>query len=120
MSIENFLSIKDKVTLSLEASASKKLPQNIIDDSLLKSIIIYGANASGKSNIIKSIFFIWNMVRISHSFNVDTKIPRIPYKLDEICLNKPSKFEIIFIYQNIKYKYGFSCDNHRIIEEYLL
>jgi len=123
ISIENYLSVKDKVTLSLDSSPSKKLPQNLInlsrDDKLLKSVVIYGANASGKSNIIKSVFFLWNMVRSSHNFNVDTKIPRLPFKLDEIYLEKPSKFEIIFIHKNIKYKYGFSCTNEKIIDEYL-
>src|SRR3989344_4124311 len=123
ISIENYLSVKDKVTLSLDSSPSKKLPQNLINlsrsDKLLKSVVIYGANASGKSNIVKSVFFLWNMVRSSHNFNVDTKIPRLPFKLDEIYLEKPSKFEIIFIHKNIKYKYGFSCTNEKIIDEYL-
>ena len=123
ISIENYLSVKDKVTLSLESSSSKKLSQNLIelskDDNLLKSVVIYGANASGKSNIIKSVLFLWNMVKNSHNFNVDTKIPRLPFKLDETYLEKPSKFEVIFIHKNIKYKYGFSCTNDKIIDEYL-
>lgn len=123
ISIENFLSIKDKVTLSLEAGSGKRLPQNLIEVSgkvrLLKSAVIYGANASGKSNLIKSVFFIWNMVNKSHNFNIDTKIPRIPFKLDETSINKPSRFELIFIYKNLKYKYGFSCDDNRIVDEYL-
>jgi len=123
VSIENYLSVKDKVTLSLDSSPSKKLPQNLINlsknDKLLKSAVIYGANASGKSNVIKSIFFLWNMVKNSHTFNVDTKIPRFPFKLDESFLEKPSKFEIIFIHKNVKYKYGFSCTNDKIVDEYL-
>lgn len=123
LSVENYLSVKNKVTLSLDSSSSKKLSQNLINltknDTLLKSVVIYGANASGKSNIIKSVFFLWNMVRSSHNFNVDTKIPRSPFKLDENWLGKPSNFEIIFIHENIKYKYGFSCTNEKIIDEYL-
>lgn len=123
ISIENFLSIRDKITLSLDSSTSKRLPQNLIQisnkEKLLKSAVIYGANASGKSNIIKAVFFIWGMVKNSHSFNIDTKIPRIPFKLDKIYLGKPSRFEIIFISHNIKYNYGFSCDNDKIIDEYL-
>ena len=123
ISIENYLSIKEKIVLSLDSSASKKLQQNIIEFSdknrLLKSAVIYGANASGKSNIIRSIFFLWKMVKNSHKFNIDTKIPRSYYKLDESYSKKPSKFEIIFIHNKIKYKYGFSCDNEKIIKEYL-
>jgi hypothetical protein len=123
ISVENFLSIKERVTLSLESTASKKLQDNLIEvsekESLLKSVAIYGANASGKSNIIKAIFFVWNMIKQSHSFNVDVKIPRIAFKLDPDYANKPSVFEIIFIHQNIKYKYGFSCTDTKIIKEYL-
>ena len=123
ISIENFLSIKDRITFSLDSSSSKKLPENQITAQpgvkLLKSAVIYGANASGKSNLIKSIFFLWNMVKNSHNFNIDTKILRTPFKLDETYIIKPSKFEIIFISQGVKYQYGFSCDNDKIIEEYL-
>ncbi len=122
-SVENYLSIKEKVTLSLDSGSSKKLSNNLVEmpknERLLKSAVIYGANASGKSNIIKSVFFIWNMVKNSHLFNVDVKIPRVPFKLEESYLKKPSKFEIIFIHNKIKYKYGFSCDNDKFIEEYL-
>jgi len=123
VSVENYLSIKDKITLSLDSSPSKKLPNNLIeisdDQRLLKSVVIYGANASGKSNLIKSVFFIWDMVKNSHLFNIEAKIPRMPFKLDEESLSKPSKFEIIFIYNSIKYKYGFSCNNDEFIDEYL-
>lgn len=122
-SVENYLSIKNKVTLSLDSSSSKKLLNNLVetpkDERLLKSAVIYGANASGKSNIIKSVFFIWNMVKNSHLFNIDVKVPRVPFKLEEGCIDKPSKFEITFIHNKIKYKYGFSCDNDKFIEEYL-
>ncbi len=122
-SVENYLSIKEKATLSLDSSSSKKLPDNLIEipknEKLLKSAVIYGANASGKSNIIKSVFFIWNMVKNSHSFNIDVKIPRVPFKLEESYLKKPSKFEIIFIHNNVKYKYGFSCNDNQFVEEYL-
>ena len=53
-------------------------------------------------------------------FNIDMKIPlRSPFKLDEDSLNKPSRFEILFIYKDIKYKYGFSCNDDKIIDEYL-
>jgi hypothetical protein len=123
ISIENFLSMKNKVKFSLDSNGSNKLKENLIilDDNkrLLKSAVIYGANASGKSNLIKSLFFIWNMIKNSHNFNIETKIPRIPFKLNKSNITKPSSFEIIFIHNNIKYKYGFSCDNLRFIDEYL-
>ena len=125
ISVENYLSIKDKITLSLESGSGKKLMNNLIEipedkkQKLIKTAAIYGPNASGKSNILKSVFFIKNMVQHSHKFNVEVKIPRDPFKLEEESLKKPSKFEIIFIHSKIKYKYGFSCDENKFIEEYL-
>ncbi len=123
ITIENFLSIKDKITFSLDSSGSKKLKENLIKldnkNRLLKSAVIYGANASGKSNLIKSIFFIWSMVKNSHNFNIGTKIPRSSFKLSKEYSKKPSKFEILFIHEGTKYEYGFSCDNEKFIEEYL-
>ncbi|MBD3202819.1 AAA family ATPase [Candidatus Woesearchaeota archaeon] len=121
ISVENYLSIRERITLSLEAGPSRKKIENLIklDNSYyLKSAAIFGPNASGKSNIIKSIFFIWKMVSSSHKFNVDSTIPVIPFKLDNN-VSKPSSFELIFIYKNIKYKYGFSCTKKEIINEYL-
>ena len=120
--VENYLSIKNKVLFNLEASGSNKLSRNIIrleDRKLLRNIAIYGANASGKSNLIKSLFFMWKMVVHSHKFNIGDKIPCIPFKLDTESYKKPSKFEITFIQDNIKYKYGFSCNEKEFVEEYL-
>ncbi len=123
VSIENFLSVREKVTLSLDSGPGKKLPQNLIrvdeENSLLRSAVLYGANASGKSNIIKAVYFLWEMVVNSTKFNVETRIPRAPFKLDEETSRKPSKFEVRFIQDNVKYRYGFSCDDEKIIEEYL-
>lgn len=133
ISIGNFLSIKDKVTLSLESGKSQANPQNLIEltpekvvtlsespgMSLLKSAAIYGPNASGKSNLIKAVLFLWSLVKSSHSFNVDAKIARIPYKMNQSYLKKPSTFEINFIHKTIRYLYGFSCTEDKIVEEYL-
>ncbi|MCK4730150.1 MAG: AAA family ATPase [Candidatus Aenigmarchaeota archaeon] len=129
-SVENFRSIKDKITLSMDSSSGKKLPKNLIKlsekQNLIKSAAIYGPNASGKSNLINSIYFMWFMITQSHQFNLNTKIDnlpiaskRSPFKLDLNFRKKPSRFEIIFIHKDIKYKYGFSCDNEKIIDEYL-
>lgn len=124
-SVENFSSIKEKVTFSLKSTGSKKLYKNVINNSsssfpsLVKNAVIFGANASGKSNLIKSLFFIWKMVVHSHQFNIDSKIPRVPYKFDEKTMKRPSKFDINFVYNNIHYNYGFSCTENEITEEYL-
>ncbi len=122
-SVENFLSFKDRVSLSLDSSASKKLPCNLIEVSekewLLKSAVVYGANASGKSNLVKALFFMRNMVAHSHNFNIDTRIPVTPFRLSGECREKPSRFELKFVHEGVRYRYGFSCDRERVIDEYL-
>lgn len=121
-SVENFLSIKDKVTLSLEATSDKTLPVNSLKKNnktrLLKSIAIYGANSSGKSNMLSAIDFVSNLVNKSTKPQID-KLEITPFLLDEKYAKKPSKFEIKFIVKNIKYAYSFSCTNEKIIDEKL-
>lgn len=120
--VSNFLSIKEEIVISLDSTSSKKLTNNIfteLDYSLLKSAVIYGANASGKSNLIKSLLFAWQMVNNSVNFKIDTKLNRIPFLLNKENNSKPSKFEFTFIKNNTRYIYGFSCTEYRFIEEYL-
>jgi len=124
-SIENFRSIKNEITLSLVASPDKSLDNNLIktdalkDDNLLRSAVIYGANASGKSNIILAISSLKTLVMESHKSQKGTEITYSPFKLDKEYLSKPSKFEIVFIKNNTKYIYGVSFTNEKIIDEYL-
>ena len=64
-SVENYLSIKDKVVLSLLASRDTEHPEHLILDgskNYLKSAVIYGANASGKSNVLNAFWFMTNYV----------------------------------------------------------
>mgnify|MGYP001778621688 CR=1 FL=1 len=69
-SVENFLSIKDNVVLSLLASKDNEHPEHLIVDGNkkhLKSAMIYGANASGKSNVLNAFWFMVNYVLTSHN-----------------------------------------------------
>ena len=123
--IQNFRSFKEEITLSLVASSDKLLDDNLIKsdllkkDKLLKSAVIYGPNASGKSNLILALSTLKNLVMSSHKFQKGTKIIYYPFKLDEECLSLPSKLEVVFIKDSIKYIYGVSFNNEKIIEEYL-
>jgi uncharacterized protein len=122
--VQNFRSIKEEVTLSLVASPDKSLDNNLIKtdllrDNLLRSAVIYGANASGKSNVFLAFNFLNSFVMQSHTFQKGTKINYFPFKLDKKYLSKPSKFEVVFIKNNIKYIYGVSFIGERIIDEYL-
>ena len=123
--VQNFRSIKEEVTLSLVASPNKSLDNNLIDtdvlkkDNLLRSAVIYGANASGKSNLILAFHSLKHLVMNSHGFQKGTEIDYSPFKLDTKYLSKPSKFEVVFIRNDIKYVYGVSFTNEKIIDEYL-
>lgn len=123
-SIENFLSIKDKVTLSMVASKDRSHQNNLIKNAdkginILNTAVIYGANASGKTTILNAIGFLSNFLNMSHEMQGGRKIRIKPFKLDRSWLNKPSSFEIIFKTEGIKYVYGFSATKEKIIDEYL-
>ena len=124
-SVANYKSIKDKVTLSMVASSEKEHPENIFEVKdkkikLLKSVAIYGANASGKSNLIEALNFMsFFVIRSATKFQKGDKIPVEPFRFDFEYLTKPSEFEIAFIKDNERYIYGFTADNQMIHEEWL-
>src|SRR5690554_5427256 len=115
--ISNFFSIKDEVVLdfraaNLKSANARELAGNIFPyDKLevLKTIAIYGANASGKSNIIKAIRFCHAMVFRSHLHNLDTVFNFRPFRFDGY-ENKPSSYFIRFVHQGIEYEYAFSLN----------
>ena len=122
-SVKNFLSFKDKVTLSMEKGNGNENLDNIISNNnidLLKTTAIYGANASGKSNILKAFTCAILMVRNSSLIPVGEKWNFIkPFLFDEVSKNKPSEFEFIFIVNDIKYRYFFSADVNKVYDEVL-
>ena len=121
-SVENFLSIKDKVVLSLLASKDNEHPEHLIVDgnkSYLKSAVIYGANASGKSNVLNAFWFMVNYVLTSHNQQLHKTIGRSPFKFDPETPTRPSSFEVIFTTEGIRYAYGFSVTDKAVTEEYL-
>lgn len=124
--VKNFLSIKNEVTLSMVASKDSSFEDNLLPyedgkkiKNALKSVVIYGANASGKSNILKALRFVKNFIKNSHEMQQGIKIQRKPFKLDNRCINEPSEFQIVFIHNNVKYLYGFSVTEDEVIDEYL-
>ena len=124
--VKNFLSIKDEVTLSMVASKDSSFEDNLLPyedgkkiKNALKSVVIYGANASGKTNVLKALkFFTW-LIKNSHEMQQGRKIPRDIFKSDKEYKNEPSEFQVIFIHNNIKYLYGFSVTEDEVIDEYL-
>ena len=119
---ENFLSIKDSVVLSLLSSKDNEHPEHLIVDGskrYLKSAVIYGANASGKSNVLHSFWFMVNYVLTSHNQQLHKAIERSPFKFDRKTPSRPSCFEVIFTANGIRYAYGFSVTDKAVIGEYL-
>ena len=102
--LSNFYSIKDEVVLDLRAANiksknAKALSNNIFkyeNDDVLKTVVIYGANASGKSNIIKAIRFCSLMVLNSHNHNENDIFNFKKFKFNSF-EKKPSKYFIRFI-----------------------
>lgn len=121
-SVENFLSIKNKVVLSLLASNDTEHVGHLITDggkSCLKAAVIYGANASGKSNVLNAFWFMVNYVLTSHARQLHKETERMPFKFDKVTPQQPSSFEVIFTTGGIRYAYGFAVTDKEVVEEYL-
>ena len=88
---------------------------------LVTSAAIYGPNASGKSNLLKAIQVLKNLVITSASrMQIRDKLPVEPFKLNSETAKKPSSFEVIFIHEKIRYEYGVSLNRERVFEEWLI
>lgn len=125
-SVENCLSFKDKVTFSMlanEEDCSNKdnlVYSDILGQNVLRNAVIYGANASGKSNILKALASIRHTILSSHETLPNNTITSYqPFLLDQTYISKPAKFEIIFLTNKTKYAYGFTYNANAFIEEYL-
>ncbi|MDG4575979.1 MAG: ATP-binding protein [Defluviicoccus sp.] len=124
--VENHLSIKEKQELSLVASALKDREDGLIPCNatpgkrVLPAAVIYGANASGKTNIIDALRFMRRAVVSSHSrLEPGEPIPRSPFRLDPACAGHPSAFEIDFIVAGERYHYGFEALDEAFQSEWL-
>ena len=123
-SVENYMSIRDRAVLNLTASKSdNEHINNFVEYEkmrCLRSVVIYGANASGKSSLLKAMTAAIMIVRESQSMQIDGRIMRIvPFLFDEETPSKPSSFEFVIMIDGVRYVYGFSATQKAIIDEYL-
>ena len=125
-SLSNAFSFMDAQNMSMLAVSSAKDDINLAnvvsvsDVRILKSALIFGANASGKSNLMKTISLMKDIVL--HSVQaIESSITKnvIPFLLDEDGPNKPSEMEMTFISDGVKYRYGLSIFQGKIKEEWL-
>ncbi len=122
-SVKNFASIKDKITLSFEATSFKDLEEYYIIEPkkglrLLKLGLIYGPNASGKTNILKALDFLRDIVLEPFDKKTET-FEYEPFLFDEETPNKTTFFSIEFFSQGIKYQYNVELNKNAIISESL-
>ncbi len=127
-SVRNFRTFKDKATLSLIASNYDKETretENISDSNrfnlrILKSAVVYGANASGKSKFIEALMFMKRFAtNSSKESQKGEEILVEPFKLNSETEEQPSEFEVIFIFNNEIYRYGFEVDKSQVVSEWL-
>jgi hypothetical protein len=122
--VGNFRSFDEPQTFSFVASADTAHPDNCVPfgkQRLLKSAALFGANASGKSNLIKAIAFMRQFVLHSATtMNVGDTIPVTPFQLDANCRDKASFFEIQFVVAEVRYQYGFTATSARVHDEWLI
>ena len=122
--VGNYKSFNSPVTFSMLASTLKEHQVTpVFEESkykLLKSAIIFGANASGKSNLFKAIGFMKNFVLNSaKQTRIMEKIAVDHFKLGADTEENPSVFEMIFLIDGIQYRYGFQANRERVIAEWL-
>lgn len=127
-SVKNFRTFKDKATLSLIASNYDKDTREhenvVLHESfglrILKSAVIYGANASGKSKLLDAFAFMrYFTLNSSRESQQGEPIAVEPFRLSTETENEASEFEIIFLYEHVLYRYGFEATTEKIISEWL-
>jgi hypothetical protein len=126
--VKNFRSLRDEQVLSLVASKDKTLHDTHILSTglgaaphLLKSAVVYGANAGGKSNLIKALQYMRGVVLESATIIQPGQTFAVqPFRLDDRSASQPTEFEVTFILGGVRYQYGFAMTPQRIVSEHLL
>jgi len=121
--IKNFRSFKDEVTFSFEASNDKFAEDSQVvqineNTRLLRFAIVYGYNASGKSNLLDVFEFLYDFWFYKPK-DMDVKTGTIPFKLDKSSPTEPTKIELVFYVEDIKYSYLLELDEHQVYLEKL-
>lgn len=122
-SVQNFLSFREKQTVSFVATPDKKLRDELTYETkpggvrLLRLALVYGANASGKSNLLQAIQALWFMLFIPQDKEHKEVYIYEPFELNK---GKPVSFEIIFWANGRKYQYELVYDKYTVLYEKML
>jgi AAA15 family ATPase/GTPase len=124
---KNYRSFRDETKLSLVASADKTLrATNTVGTdikampSALLSAVVYGPNASGKSNLLKALEFMRAMVVTSASHTPQATLNVQPFRLDRETASEPTRLEATILLDGTRYQYGFEFAPARITAEWLI
>jgi uncharacterized protein len=128
-SIANFRSCRDRQTISLVASSGNELPENTFGPGdvaglagrrLLKSVGIFGGNATGKSNLVRGMSCFFEFISSSATrWAAGIPAPPAPYGLDRVSVNQPISFAASFVLENVLHEYTFSLKGRQIVYEQL-
>ncbi|MBN1547132.1 MAG: ATP-binding protein [Syntrophaceae bacterium] len=127
-SVANFRSFWEPRKLSLSATPQKDLLENNTFESpiaglprLLRSAVVYGPNAGGKSNLIRAMAFVKQFVVSSaKELQEGEEIAVTPFPFNQLGPIQPSEFEVQFVQEGVRYQYGFAATKERVTNEWLI
>lgn len=121
-SFGNFRSFRAVKSLRMEAVQIKELSDSVIERDgfrLLPTAVLYGANSSGKTNVIMALGLFRNIVDKNIKLNPGEDLVYDPFLLDDCSKNEPTTFEIQCLFEGTVYRYGFEYTKNTIISEWL-
>jgi AAA15 family ATPase/GTPase len=126
--VTNYRSIRENQKLSMVAAKDAShqdancMPSGIpVIPQLVRTAVLYGPNASGKSTLISALVFMRSMIETSAIGIREGQALNIsPFRFDHETTNQPSEFEVTFIENSVRYQYGFALNATRVIKEWLL
>lgn len=123
LKIKNFMSFRDEVTLSFEATKDKTFEDSHIVEvapgvRLLRFAMVYGANASGKTNLLFALVFLHDFVFYKPD-DIEEETGSEPFRLDAATPNEPTEFSIKFYVDDIRYWYELKLDQQKVLLERL-
>ena len=124
--VKNFLSMCDRQELALVASSLKDRSDCLLDcpaspsGAVVPATVIYGANGSGKTNMLSAVKMMREMVLWSQTRGEPGGgVPRSAYKLDPACSEEPSEFTMDFVVDEVRYHFGFEANDEAFLHEWL-
>lgn len=122
-SVENWMSFRHKVTLSMVGTRERQHGQRIsrVDKyrtRILPVAAIYGGNASGKTNFFKALHFAKTLV--VKGARPESLLPVEPFRLDRRCVEQPSRFEFVLLIDDVIYDFSFTVNRKAVLEERLI